>query len=593
MTTSRIGDLLPVPPPRTAPAPDTAPRIRRGGTGAIVTTALVVLASVPGLAGLLDLWRERGEPYLPSGDHALLTIAVDAVGQHEVLLGAYSRFGWYHPGPMATYLMAGPYYVLGGALQSLSASMLLVSAVSAAASVWLVHRRAGVLVALWALVAITLTVHLLGGEFLRDPWNPYLPVLPFLAGTLLCWTAIRGEAWALPVTVVPLSLAAQSHVGYLPAVASVGAALCAGLLVRAIRRARRRSPGTAAADSGRPRRSPWRWLLASVVGFATGIVLWLPPIVQQVTGTPGNAGVLYDHLVRSSPEEPAGLATGLRIVADEFGRLPAHLVGAGPSTDVPLLPERWPALAIAVGIALFAGAMAVAVGRRRGDALWLGGLTLTLAAAGVAAAARIDGLPFPYLVQWIVVIGILAWITVGVSLLPELEHLVRRARGRRVARVRPGTVLGVALAAGAVAAVLVAAIGVGRADTPASDATGEITALERAVVEDLDRLGLRTGPDAPVVRVDFAGTSRTDVFIGTPDPGTGLVLGLYLAGVDVQVSDFWRVSYGPRLTDRADEAGYVATVAFADGSSPPPEPWQQVLAVAGEFAVYGGMPPGE
>ena len=557
----------------------------------LVTAALVLLASVPALAGLIDLWRERDAPYLPSGDHALLTMAVDAVGEHEVLLGAYSRFGWYHPGPLATYVMAGPYYLMNSAPQALSASMLAIGAVSVAVSVWLVHRRAGVVVALWALLAITLTAHLLGGEFLRDPWNPYLPVLPTLAMVLLCWTAIRGAAWALPLAVVPMSLAAQSHVGYLPAVGSVGAALVVGLLVRAIRRTRRRSSGIGAADSDRPQRRPWRWLVATVVAVVTGTVLWLPTIVQQVTGTPGNAGVLYDHLLRSSPEEPAGLSTGLRIVADEFGRLPAFLVGAGPSAEVPLLPGGWPPSAIAVGITLFALAMAVAVARRRGDALWLGALTLTLAAAGVAAAARIDGLPFPYLVQWIVVIGILAWITVGLSLLPELERLLGGASGRRLARVRPGAVLGVPLAAGAAVAVLVAAIAVARADTPASDASGEVTALGRAVVADLDRLGLRTGPDAPVVRVDFAGTSRTDVFIGTPDPGTGLVLALQLAGVDVQVSDFWGLAFGPRLTDRADEAGYLATVVFADGTSPPPEPWQRVLASEEEFAVYGGMPP--
>jgi hypothetical protein len=49
--------------------------------------------------------------------------------------------------------------------------------------------------------------------------------------------------------------------------------------------------------------------------------------------------------------------------------------------------------------------------------------------------------------------------------------------------------------------------------------------------------------------------------------------------------------FGARYTDRADDAGYVVTLAYSDRTSPPPEPWQQVLAVEGELAVYGGVPP--
>jgi hypothetical protein len=49
--------------------------------------------------------------------------------------------------------------------------------------------------------------------FLRDPWNPYLPLLPFALYVVLCWAAICGDAWAVPVAVLPASLAVQSHVG--------------------------------------------------------------------------------------------------------------------------------------------------------------------------------------------------------------------------------------------------------------------------------------------------------------------------------------------------------------------------------------------
>ncbi|MGY2129777.1 hypothetical protein [Blastococcus sp. SYSU DS0617] len=552
----------------------------------VVTVALLLLAGLPALGGLAGLWQGRGDPYLPIGDHALMALVVDAVGEHEVLLGAYSRFDWYHPGPMAAYLLAVPYNLLGEALQGLSAGALVINGVSVAVAVWLVRRRAGLVPAVWTLLVITLSVQIMGEGFLRDPWNPYLPVLPFLAGVLLCWTALRGDAWALPLAVVPLSLAAQSHVGFLPAVGAVGALLVAGLLLRAVRR---RVAADAPRGSGQAVRQSRRWLVAGIVAVAVGALLWTPTVVQQLTGTPGNAGVLYDHLLRSSPEQTAGVSVGLRAVADEFGKVPAHLVGAG-LTGAPLLPARWPAPAIAVGLALFAVALGVAAARRRGDVLWLGGLTLAVAAAGVVAVARIEGLAFTYLVQWTVVIGILAWTTVGLSLLPELEGGLRRVLGGRFPALPPGTVLGVPLAALTVVAVGVAAVGTARADAPTTDSTGEVAALADAVVADLDRRGPGPGEDPPVVRIDFAPTT-TPVIVGTIHPGAGVALALHRAEVDVQVLDVWRIPFGSRFTDRADDAGYVATVAFADGTSPPPEPWQEVLAVRGGYQVYGGVPP--
>ncbi|SDG09692.1 hypothetical protein SAMN05660662_0318 [Blastococcus aurantiacus] len=596
MITDRTGDLAPVTPsdtlpastPASTPAPTPAPRAGGRRLRWMATAALLVLAALPAVAGLVDLWQDRGRPFLLTGDHAFFTLVVDAVGQHEVLLGPYSRFDWYHPGPMAAWLLAGAYFLMDDAMQALPAGALLINGVSAAAAVWVVRRRAGLVAGAWALLALVLTLQTVGDGFLRDPWNPYLPVLPFLAGVLLCWTAVRGDAWALPLAVVPLSLAAQSHVGFLPPVAAVGAVLVAGLLLRGLLRWRRR-PVVAVDGAPEPVRRPRRWVFAGLLAVAVGLLLWLPPIIEQLTGTPGNARVLYDHLLSQSPEQPAGVSTGLRAVADEFGKLPAHLTGHGVAPS-PVLPAGWPTPAITSGIVAFVVALGVAALRRRGDVLWLGALTLALAAAGVAAVARIDGWVFAYLTQWTVVIGILAWTTVGLGLLPELAAVVRRgvAPGRR--SLSPGTVIGVPVAALATAAVLVTAARVAGAEVTWSDRDGHVAELGEAVVADLTRSGLRTGADQPVVRVDMAPTTEP-VIVGTVEPGAGLVLALYRAGIDVQVDEGWRIPFGERFTERPEEAGYVVTVAYADGSSPPPQPWQRVLAAEGEFEVYGGVPP--
>lgn len=588
VTTSRTDEPTAAPPPAAVDPPDDAgagtppglrPGIRRA-LGALV----VLLASVPAVLGLAALALDREQPYFPFGDQAILALSVDAIGEHEVLLGAYSRFGWYHPGPMATYLLAGVYDLMGGSTRALAVGTLVVGGLASAAAVWLVLRRAGALAALWTVVVLALTVRTLGGGFLFDSWNPFLPVLPLLAGVLLCWTAVRGDAWGLPLAVVPMSLAVQAHIGYLPVVGAVAAVLVAGLVLRAIRRVRRRRHPAAAED--RPQRRALRWVVAGIAALGLLALLWTPPVVQERTGTPGNLSALAEYLTDGAPEETAGIGTGLRSIADEFGRLPAYLTGNGVPPQ-PLLPESWPVPAMAVGLVLFLAAVVNAVVRRRADALWLGAMTTAVAAAAVAAVARIDGLPFPYLARWTVVVGILAWTTIGMSFLPDVQVLARRRMGPR----RAGLVTGVPLGAMAVAAVLVTGVGTAAADPPMTDVTGQLGRLEDAVLGDLDQRGLRDGEDDPVVRVDFAGTTRPDELVGTFWPGTGLVLELARDGVDVQVSSFWRTPFGARYTDRADDAGYVVTLAYSDGTSPPPEPWQQVLAVEGELAVYGGVPP--
>jgi hypothetical protein len=545
---------------------------------------LLLLAALPAALGARALLIDDDD-YLPVGDIATFELSVRDIGQHEVLLGPYSRFGWNHPGPMEAYLLAAPYRLLDGAHEALAVGALAVAGISAVAAVLLVRRHAGFLAAVWALLVLMVSVRLLGADFLLDSWNPHLPVIPLLAGVLLCWAAVRGSAWALPVAVFPLSLAVQSHIGYLAPVGAIGAVLVAGLVARGIQRWRERRRG-----GEQPARRPWgRWLLAAGAAVEIALVLWLPPIIQQISGNPGNGDLLLDYLREGTDDPTAGISIGLRAVADEFGKLPVYLTGGQAPAEL-LLPERWPAWAIAVGLLLFGASLVVAALRRRAEVLWLGAFTLALAAAGVAAVARLEGLPFPYITRWTVLIGILAWITVGLGLLPEAVRGIRRAAPWAKQGERADVLMGVPLTALATAAVLVTGVGVARADMPSTDMSGELVELEAAVVADLDDLGLRTTPDAPVVRVEFAPTTKA-TFLGTTSAGTGLILELVRDGVDARGTDEFRLQLGRRYTQGADVPGYLVTLAFADGTSPPPAPWQRVLAVGLEYQVYGGVPP--
>src|SRR4051794_9706740 len=111
------------------------PRDRR--TAAVI--AVVVLAPFVALL----VWALTTRVW-STGDVALTEIAVrDVGGVHTPLLGAYSRYGWHHPGPLYFMALAVPYRLLGSDGSALAAGAVVVNAVAAAAASWLLWRRGG------------------------------------------------------------------------------------------------------------------------------------------------------------------------------------------------------------------------------------------------------------------------------------------------------------------------------------------------------------------------------------------------------------------------------------------------------------------
>ena len=545
--------------------------------GLVRAGPLALLAALPALVSAVLLLFSLNGRFLPHGDHAILQLSVRQVGREPVLLGSYSRFGFYHPGPLAAYLLAVPYRLLGGAYESLSIGALLINAASLAGIAAVLRRRLGRATALWGMTVLAVTLRTLEPGLLRDSWNPLLPVLPFLLLVLLGWTALRGDAWALPLAVLPASLAVQSHVGYLAPVAAVAGVVCIGLFLRV----RRLGPRAAVRCPGARRRVAA--LLASA-GVAT--LLWTPPIIQQLTGEPGNVGQILLYL--RGGESHSSLAIGLRSILDEFARLPSYVLGVDPP-DNPVLPHGWPVWAGATGLASFAGAVALAAWRRRPDLLWLSALTVAVAGAGVAAVARIEGLRYLYITRWAAAVGVLAWVTVGAAALSELYPWLRRAAERRPRLQRAPGAITAGLTLLAVVTTGILTVSTARSDTPHTDQRGHLSRLVEAVDTDLRNTGMvRADGTTETVRVDFA--DRGDL-IGVFFDGWGVALGLIDNGVDVQLSPHWELAFGRRFVERAYEARYVATISYADGSPPQPEPGQRLLAVSGLYQVYAGPVP--
>ena len=60
-------------------------------------------------------------------------------------------------------------------------------------------------------------------------------------------------------------------------------------------------------------RARGRCSAGSAVSAGLGVLLWLPPVIQQLTGEHGNLRILYDHFT-DPPEEAVGLGTGMRVM---------------------------------------------------------------------------------------------------------------------------------------------------------------------------------------------------------------------------------------------------------------------------------------
>ncbi len=344
-------------------------------------------------------------PWYPTGDWAVLTMRVADVGTDTPLLGPYSRFGWNHPGPMIYWLLAVPYRLLGGrSVDILTGSGLFASVVVAAVLVLAWRRGRLPLVAITA-VALAVLAHSMGPAMLRDPWNPYITLLPLALFAFLAWACIEGDRWAWPALIVAGSFLVQSHVGYaLIVVSVVGVAMSL---------AWRRRDTIPLLPSDRRNR---RLLVGAVVGL--GVLCWLPVLLDQFFDT-GNLGAIASYFA-SSTESPAGFGSALGQAARHLALPDAPWLGAiEPAGTDGALPGG-SASALVLPLITFAIAAYGAWRARCGSALRFQMLVAVVALSGLVATSRITGPLFGYLVRWWWVAALLWWLSIAWSLLSAI-----------------------------------------------------------------------------------------------------------------------------------------------------------------------------
>jgi hypothetical protein len=220
-------------------------------------------------------------------DEAVLELAAHDTLAGDPPRGAYSRFGWHHPGPLPIYVLAvgvrlfgadGHHWITG-----------LVSLGCLLTSLLLMARRHGPAPTATFVLVVALGVgavarHVLPSVFF-SVWNPVAAVAPLVLLWTLALESPRLGSWALAAATLTHAYVVQAHVGY----ALVATFLWGACVTVPLRR--------------RPGASPW---IGAVV---VGAVAWS----SLIDTWPNLLAML--RFVRSSPEVGIAPVEGLVLAA--------------------------------------------------------------------------------------------------------------------------------------------------------------------------------------------------------------------------------------------------------------------------------------
>ncbi len=520
--------------------PEPGARATQWWRGRVPFWAIPVATLLVGLPLIVAVARLHGRPWHPVLDLAMTEFRVrDVFTSHTPLIGLPGRIGTYpaqgsHPGPLSFYLLAPTYRLLGQSSWSMEVGTVVIHLLAIGTGLWLMIRRLGWIGLATGAALFALVLRGYGQDTLTQPWNPYLPVVAWVVVLLATWCVLCGDAVALVPLVITATYCAQTHVPYLPL--GVGMVVLAAVATIVLWR-RAEPPG---------RR---RWRTASLWAGGIGVVLWLPPVADQIRNSPGNIRTLLDHF--GSPPEPAiGLGDGIPIALrhlDVTALVSRHLFGTGQFVDD---ASAWRG-GVVLAVWAVAAYIAVRFGSRALRALHLVvGVALLL---GAISTARIFGRPWYYLTLWawgtaMLAAGAIAWSAVA---------LWRHARPAVDVR-RPVLIGATALA---VVATIVATVDFADAHHPEerlSDAVGALAGPTYDAI--VDGAGVATGVDGRyIVRWSDAAD------IGSP--GFGLLDELERRGLDVAADEYFRVQVtGHRARPRADNVAqiHLATGAYID-----------------------------
>ncbi len=448
---------------------------------------LAILAMCVGLIStVLQKW-------VPVSDMALIEMHVRDVPFHLPLVGAYSRFGWSHPGPAQYLLLSVPYRLMAGASWSLPAATLIMN-IAAVVGAWRFARSidesAGRVVLLGAMALVAFG----DPASLRSWWNPSVGLIVTFTLVIVAWGTSERRAWPTFALLPLATLLIQSHVGYaavtIPVVAS-------GLVLMVSRRSDRE-----------PDRETLWWHACG--GAALAALMWLPPLIDQIRNEPGNLSALLHS--GTGEGKRAGIGFALRLLSENLG-LPPAWAGRDVAQVTARLTPSWVAPVL---ILIPIGALFMAVRDRS-----LPGLR-ALTVAGAATGGAMVGATFVHGdIYWY----LLPWFAPVIAALVAMSSWVLIANLPAQIRARSGQVISVATVLLAIVAA-VTQIPAAEFDQGTADA---VESLSSALIADADGhpVFINTAPD----------------FTSAAVYG-GVVLAAERSGLDVRVPEADGVRFG-------------------------------------------------
>jgi hypothetical protein len=359
---------------------------RGGGRRALLILGLTAVVALPLFVALVALRTPRWYPIL---DLAMTEMRVRDVGtSHTPLVGLVGRLSsdgnqGSHLGPLSFWSLAPTYRLLGESAWSVLVGVVVLNTTAIGLTLWVALRRGGTALAVGFAAALAVLIHLYGSMVLTEPWNPYIPVLWWTLTLVALWAVLCDDLPMLPVAMFAASFCLQTHISYLGLVGGFAAAALAAFVVRAVR----------LRDDRPALRRLLRW---SGVSLVLGVVLWLPPIIDQVTGDPGNMSIVVGHFAEPE-DDPIGVRRGAELFAVDLNpwRLLAgqHAI-SGSTVPGVLFVLTWLAAALATWRFLPRQVAHRAALLRLHAVI---GLALVL---GFASAVRILGFIWFYLVLW-------------------------------------------------------------------------------------------------------------------------------------------------------------------------------------------------
>lgn len=261
-------------------------RAERGSTRAVRGALIGGVAALVLLPLRLGRRVERAHLVLFMPDLQETLAASMGAAHGRQFVGAWSRLGLYHPGPL-WFTWSAPFTALAGDQPSgLFVAALALAGAAAAATAILVARALGPTHGLLAVVVLLAALHQLSLAGLAAPWNPTVLILPVTLGLVAAAAATaRGSLAAAAVGAVAGAFVAQAHLGALVLGAVVIVASVAGVI-----RARRRDA---------ERATPW-WAWAILAALVAAP--WAPVLYDQLDGS-GNALAVARYAATGTVEE--------------------------------------------------------------------------------------------------------------------------------------------------------------------------------------------------------------------------------------------------------------------------------------------------